>query len=192
MNNPKKWILTFVVALLIPSCSTYQVRNLSTQSNTPKHGTKCYNKYSISVTHSRYTNTFGNIQSNKEELDKFKNAYIESTNRVFSRKGCDASCTANDSEAKLKIRIDHTIYLSALPQEWLTGLSFGIIPSWGTRPNQYAYTFEDTEASAKQSYAVDKTTYAHLILLPASLLTDERAVKFHVYEKTFAEYLDGF
>jgi len=193
MNNFEKLVMTFIVILLIPSCSTYQVRNLSNQSITPKHGTKCYNKYSISVTDSRYTNTFGTIQSNKEILGKLKNAYIESTNRVLNRNGCISTYTEDNSEAKLKICVAKTLYISALPQEWLTGLSLGLIPSWSTRPDQYTYTFEDAETKTKQSYAVDVTTYAHLFLIPWAndVNSDKRHEEFRVYEKTLKDYLDG-
>ncbi len=188
MNNFKSWTVILIVILLTPACATYEVRKLSNQEGTPKPGAKSYDKYSISVTESSYTESFGTKQAKNDRIDELKNAYIESTKRVLSNTGRSAVFTENESEANLKIRIEHTLYTSALPQEWLTGLSVGLIPSWGTRPNQYAYTFKDTETKHEQSYSVDITTYNHLFLWPWIASSSE---KFCVYEKTLTEYLDG-
>jgi len=57
-------------------------------------------------------------------------------------------------------------------QEFLTGLSLGLIPSWGTRKNLYEYKFKlykNGQLYKTSDYHIDEDFYAHLILLPYGL-----------------------
>jgi hypothetical protein len=60
---------------------------------------------------------------------------------------------------------------AAAPQEWLTGLSFGVIPSWATR-HELKLTFElfDGGTSVRQwDYMPESLSINHLLVFPIAL-----------------------
>ena len=191
MRIVKEIIFLSILGLFLSSCASYQIRELSNNDAPHKLSETCYNKYSITISSFTYTNSFGSVQSDESEIERLKSEYIASTKKVLNRDGCNPVYTTNESEANLKVRIERSLYLSALPQEWLTGLSLGLIPSWGTRRSQYIYTFIDTETKTAKSYALDVTTYLHLFFIFASLNSDNKSDEFRVYEKTLIKYIKG-
>ncbi|MDR2213359.1 MAG: hypothetical protein LBE21_07020 [Pseudomonadales bacterium] len=124
----------------------------------------CPESYAVTLQSALYTNTFGVNPSDTKRLDEEKAGYARAIREILLSRGCTASYVAMDGA--LDIRIKHMAYVSALPQEWLTGLSLGLIPSWGTRPPEYEYTFENHVSGFSRTYTVDVTTYNHLILFP--------------------------
>ena len=192
MENARKCVVFFIAALLLSSCTVahYQIRNrLSNASQ--EHGEPCDIKYSLDITSGSRTNTFGVRESKEDKLQKLKSKYIESTKEVLNKKGCTATYVKTEGEANFKVRVERLLNISALPQEWLTGLSFGLIPSWGTRPSQYIYTFEDTKTKKKHNYYIDQKSYNHLILFPVFWVTFITLNEFNVYEKALTDFIEG-
>ena len=139
---------------------------------------------SAAVTYSRanFTNTFGANQADSKHNQEMARRYELIAKEVLNELGCS---TAGQG-SPLVVKIEQVQYLSALPQEWLTGLSFGLIPSWGTRPAEAQFTFEHGEKSAV--CVVDDTRINHLVLFPvfwvSFLLVD--------YEREFRQALRDY
>lgn len=193
MRNVINWIATIVIGVLLSSCSVahYQVR-YETDSGTTNETIELNEvKFSLIITSEHHTNTLGVPRSNNADMEKFKNKYITSTNKVFKKQGYISSYTENATEALFKLQVERSLSISALPQEWLTGLSLGLIPSWGTRPNQYIYSFENTITGSKHRYAVDQKSYNHLIFFPAFWISFFTLNEYRVYEKALIKFLEG-
>ena len=191
MESARKCVVVFVAALLLSSCSVshYQIRDrLSNASK--EHGEPCDIKYSLDITGSTQP-TWGPRESKEDELRKLRSKYIESTQEVLNKKGCTTTYVQTEGEANFKIRVERSPYFRTLPQDWLTGLSFGLIPSWGTLPGQYIYTFEDTKTKKQHNYHIDKKSYAHLILFPVFWVTFITSDEFSVYEKALTNFIEG-
>ncbi len=77
----------------------------------------------------------------------------------------------------------------ALEQEYCTGLTFGLIPSWGTRPNEFCYTFELVGEKAAHCYYIDGKSYNHVILFPLFLINLITLDESRVYRKALHNYL---
>lgn len=61
-------------------------------------------------------------------VDKIKRKYCETIENVFKGKNCSAIQVEDDEgTTNFIIHIERQISLSALPQEWLTGLSFVLV-----------------------------------------------------------------
>jgi len=88
------------------------------------------------------------------------------TERVLTEKGCTAKFVKNPHDANLKIEVVISPFLSALPQEWLSGLSLGLIPSWGTKEGEFRFSFEDAKSNETRTYYVDKPLFNHVIVVP--------------------------
>lgn len=121
---------------------------------------QCPAAVQVSYASSIYTNTFGEKRATSEEDAEAAQKYEATVGRVLTQLGCGESSLG----APLIVEIQHLHKLSALPQEWLTGLSFGLIPSWGTRPAEARFTF--IQGNEKASYVVDKISVNHLFLFP--------------------------
>lgn len=76
--------------------------------------------------------------------------------------------------------------LSALPQEWLTGLSLGLIPSWGTRPAEVRFSFSQESRTA--AYVVDHKTVNHLVLFPVFWITIFLTDEGKAFENALADF----
>jgi len=82
----------------------------------------------------------------------------------------------NTSRLKLVVNVEalgifYDYGHAAAPQEWLTGLTFGAIPSWSTR-HQMKMTFElfDGGRSVRRwEYMPEMLWINHLILFPVSI-----------------------
>lgn len=192
MESARKCVFVIIVALLVSSCTVayYQIRNrLSNESQ--EHSEPCEIMFSLDISSGFRTNTFGVQESSKDWLQRLKSKYIESTKEVLNKKGCAATYVNSEGEANFKVRVKGLLNISALPQEWLTGLSFGLIPSWGTRPSEYIYTFEDTKTNKIHTYYIDKKSYSHLILFPVFWVTFITLDEFKIYEKALANFIEG-
>ena len=192
MGNAIKLVVVLITALLLSSCTVahYQIRNSLTNAS-QEHSKPCDIKYSLDITSGSRTNTFGVRDSKEDEMQKLRRKYIESTKKVLNKNGCTATYVITEGEANFKVRVERLRNISALPQEWLTGLSFGLIPSWGTRPSQYIYTFDDTETKKQNIYYIDEKSYNHLILFPVFWVTFIMLDEFNVYEKSLSNFTEG-
>ena len=103
---------------------------------------------------------------------------------------CNATYVEKDDDATLEIHIKHLSQLSALPQEWLTGLSFGLIPSWGTRESEYTYSFKEKSTGKSHTYMVDSKSYNHLILFPVFWVSFFTLNEKRVYKNALTNFLE--
>jgi hypothetical protein len=118
-----------------------------------------------------------------------RSEYCKSAQKVFDQEKIAAMCTTNKEEATFLVNIKATPFRSALPQEYLTGLSFGLIPSWGTRYDEYTYTFEKVGEKKAHSYYVHSKSYNHLILFPIFWIDFIIYDESKAYEKSLRNYL---
>lgn len=126
----------------------------------------CNISFALDLKSGSHTNTFGAKPHEIEALEKLNQHYVASTLNTLSNLGCKASQAPSVAEANFTIQVSRQLQLSALPQEWLTGLSFGLIPSWGTKYGQFVFTFTNNGSGHSYSYTVDQNNYNHIILFP--------------------------
>jgi len=186
-------VLFILIVLSLPSCTVayYETRNALSGSGAPAHRQECDIKYSVVVASESHTSTYGVRKTDEHQFAKLRSKYTESTKMVLSRGTCRPTFVEDEDEADFKVRVERSLGVSALPQEWLTGLSFGLIPSWGTRPSQYAYTVEDRRAKRRHRYVVDEKFYSHLVLFPVFWLMFFTLDEFAVYERALVNFIDG-
>ena len=68
--------------------------------------------------------------------------------------------------------------------------TFGLIPSWGTRPNEYTYTFSNISNGASHEYSIDNVSFNHLVLFPVfwvTFLTLDESKEFESALENFIE-----
>lgn len=183
-------LLIVLSTFSLQSCTItyYDLRNELEGAGKPK--SSCEIKYSVSLASGRYTNTFGLHETEKERAQKEKERYVADTRDVLTTKGCNVAYVEHDEEATLQIRVEHVAYVSALPQEWLTGLSFGLIPSWGTRKSEYTYAFDDKSSGKSHSYTVDSKSYNHLVLFPVFWITFFTLDESRVFKDALNNFLE--
>lgn len=94
----------------------------------------------------------------------------------------------------LEINIKQKSGGGACSQEYLTGLSLGLIPSWCTRHDLYHYLFKlyrNSQLCSKNEFSVDETSYSHLIFLPVGLIQIAQGV-YSEPVKLYEEALTSF
>lgn len=123
------------------------------------------------------------------QIQQMMRRYSESTKKVFGQEGVIATEVETPDDASFLINISSTPFFSALPQEWLTGLSFGLIPSWGTRHNEYSYAFEAVGVKSVHTYTVDSKSFNHLVCLPFFWTMFFTLDEPKVYEEALRNYL---
>ena len=72
----------------------------------------------------------------------------------------------------LEIKISEFSSGGACTQDYLTGLSLGLIPSWCTRPNLFKFHFvlnKDQSLCRQQIYSISSTSFSHLLMIPFAL-----------------------
>ncbi|MGH8371333.1 MAG: hypothetical protein ACRETO_01210 [Gammaproteobacteria bacterium] len=180
----------FLSILLLQAC-TIAVNNIRDPlpSNGPAPKNPCNIEYSLVIDSAAFTNTLGKDNTEDAQIEKIKSKYINSTNEALQSIGCQSAYTNDQKSSDFIISIKRQLYFSALPQEWLTGLSFGLIPSWGTRPEQYVYSFKNKIDGKSHSYIVDVKSYNHIILFPVSWITLITADEYRTYKKALINFV---
>ena len=93
----------------------------------------------------------------------------------------------------LEIKISEFSLGGACAQEYLTGLSFGLIPSWCTRPDLYKFDFtlnKDNGFCRQRTYSVSATTVSHLVMIPFALFEpDNRSLT--LYQASLKDFLQA-
>jgi hypothetical protein len=209
MRNIRLLVAVFISALLLQSCSVsyLQLRNELRENPSSAYGQPCNVKYSIFIEGHKKRVDVGDVGWRQRDslhedrpqeriaaiqkiLDDRLQKYIEPTQEIISKKGCAANYIEHEEEANLKIRIVASGFgLHTAPQDWLTGLSFGLIPSWKTQKDGYKYYFENVSMKREHSYSVDKKTFAHLILFPIFWVTFITLDEMDVYKKALINFL---
>ena len=155
-----------LAALALQSCSIWRFELRNKLENAGPGRPSCEVRYSISVASAEKNQSVDGRKAQERLLRKARDKYVADTGDVLREKGCRAAYVEHNDEATLEIRIEHLSRPHTLPQEWLTGLSFGLIPSWSTRKGEHAYSFTDKASGTSHRYTVDAKGYNHLILAP--------------------------
>ena len=151
-----------LAALMIMGGCTVATHDLRDELEANSMPADCNLTFSLQLNSSTHTNSLGESPHKKEALAKLEKKYISSTAEALENIGCKSKHASQNDKANLSINVSRQLYLSALPQEYLTGLSLGLIPSWGTRPDQYIYTFTNLNNGKTHSYHVDQNSYLYL------------------------------
>jgi len=117
--------------------------------------------------------------------------YIKTTEEIIRGKRCIANYVGSEEDADLKIRIVKSGYRGAAPQDWLTGLSLGLIPSWKTEEDVYKYSFVSVSMKRGHGYSVDRKTFAHLVLFPIFWITFITSDDIADYKKALTNFLEN-
>jgi hypothetical protein len=184
-----KTLILVTISLMLQACTVarYDLKNkFSVPAPLFKEGEKTEYYISLSAKPEQLTR---DANYSADQIKKIRLKYSESTQKVFDQEGIPAAETPNRDSAAFLICIKSTPYFSALPQEWLTGLSFGLIPSWGTRHNEYSYTFEKIGAKSEHTYTVDNKSFNHLVCFPVFWTMFFTLDESRVYEKALRNYL---
>lgn len=150
----------------------------------------CIINYFLIFSSGHYTNTFGAQETREDRAGKIRRGYIRDTQTALAEIGCKATNVSDPAEATLEIVVERLPHISALPQEWLTGLSLGVIPSWGTRPSEYRYSFKDKRSGKSHTYAVDTKSFNHLALFPFFWITFLTANESGVYKNAVTNFME--
>jgi hypothetical protein len=179
-----------VIGALFPmhgcTIATYELRDELKASD---RQASCDITFSFELESSSHTNTYGTNQHVDEALKELKIDYINSTIEALNKLDCSAKYSEDADRSILSIYVKRQVQLSALPQEWLTGLSFGLIPSWGTRYSQFIFTFDNKQSEKTFTYEVDQNSYNHLILFPVFWVTFFTADEQGVYRSAIANFI---
>ena len=148
-------------------------------------------KYSIKIDGIKYFRTMTSAYT-KEEMNKFENEYSKATSEVLSKKHINPIFVSPETKSDLSINIMVTPFVGAVSEEYLTGLSFGLIPTWPTREKQYIFEFENTVTGQRHKYWIDDKRFNHLIAFPffwINFLMDSPLDK---YEEALGNFIDNY
>jgi hypothetical protein len=173
-----------VLAGLITGC-TVGWTELRTEQTAPK-GWACPGSLKLDVVSGYGTNTFGPKETKPEIVRERETQYRAAAEQVLSERRCVPDGSGGDT---LQIKVEEMQQLSALPQEWLTGLSLGLIPSWGTRPAEIRFTF--LQGSRTATYLVDDKRVNHLVLFPVFWLSFFLVDNEAEFEKALRDFTTG-
>lgn len=192
-NKVRKLSLFAVLCLtvILSGCTItyYELRNeIAPKASSDKKGSCDFN-YSFTMDDYRRFRTIGNQPNPRaaEDLEK----YMKATQTVFTQKGCKANKIDDQDKTEFKIDVLRTPQLSALPQEWLTGLTCGAIPSWGTRYGEYRYTFTNLQLNKNNTYYVDRPAFNHIILFPVFWISFWGTDEIELYKRALANFLEN-
>ncbi|MFN0118197.1 MAG: hypothetical protein ACKVQC_07920 [Elusimicrobiota bacterium] len=162
------FLLTILFILSLQGCTFtyYRLRNSkSIKSATIVAKKPCEFKYSIDIEYEPRL-LHGQYPFWEDVPTKMVDRYIKVTQDAFNETACTAQLVTDNNQANLLISVLYRPFLSALPQEWLTGLSFGLVPSWGTRRGEFVLTFKNTISDREKKYYIDRPAFNHLIAFP--------------------------
>lgn len=176
-----------LTSLLACGCSvvTYDLRHELAEVRHPGH---CEIAFALELKSGHGTSSLGATTHEPEEVERIRRGYVDRTVDTLDGLGCGAGEASGDVEPNLSIIVDRQLQLSALPQEWLTGLSFGLIPSWGTKYGQYTFTFTNADTAHTHTYVVDQRDYNHLVLFPVFWVTFFTANEHRAYANALANF----
>ncbi len=165
-------ILLLFIFVIIQGCSVryYTLENkISTHRESVKNKESYKNKenlkFSIKVDGERYFRTRISKFSHKQ-LKKIREKYTNVTVELLTAKGYKPEEVAISKGNNLLIDISEVPHIGAVGVEYLTGLSFGLIPSWPTRKQQYIYKFTTIKNMKSHKYWVNDKRFNHLIAFP--------------------------
>jgi len=159
------------------------------------HNTQNYNlcalKYSMII--SLYGNAQQPSDSNnvKNLFNSAHEQYLSASRKTLTDLGCSMAYTENETESALLIHVNISQARGGTPQEFLSGLTLGIIPAWLTHEREYTYTFTNNLTRNENSYYIDQKASYHLILLPIFWVNFFTADELNIYEKCLEDFLEN-
>lgn len=182
-----RFILTIVLFVFLNACSvvSYQLRD-----ERPKLAglSSCQISFALKLNTRHFSISQNHSPHEIVTHNKLIRSYIDSTKKKLTSLGCRVSQVTGLEDANFIIDIERNLYVSALPQEWLTGLSFGLIPSWGVKYGQYVFSFTHIDSNTQYSYQVDQYNYNHLLLFPFFWVTLITADEQRIYQKALTNF----
>lgn len=133
-------------------------------------------------------NVFVEIKAPNTIRNEYEN-YKLATQSFFNKNGVNSNIIKDPNSAALKIVINRKRFRT-LPQEWLTGLSFGLIPSGGTRYDRYVYSIE--YLNDRISIHLDETTVNHLIFTPICFIQLPFVTEIPTYKMVLSRYISVY
>lgn len=103
--------------------------------------------------------------------ERIRQKYIEATDMALKEAGYRFERVNRREDADFIAEVLEAPFVSALPQEWLTGMSLGLIPSWGTRYGELAFRLTNRQTGRSITRYVDWWSFNHLIVFPVFWLT---------------------
>ncbi|MGC5700719.1 hypothetical protein J4P02_11035 [Pseudomonas sp. NFXW11] len=91
----------------------------------------------------------------------------------------------------LEIKISERSSGGACTQDYLTGLSLGLIPSWCTRSNIFKFDFmlnKDRSFCRQKTYSISSTSFSHLTMIPFALLNADNQI-LTLYQAALKDFL---
>ena len=183
-------LLIFVLIPLLQSCSISYFRHqdkLLDKGNNLR-SLDCEINYSLNIKSTLATNSFGTIENTKNS-NNIKSDYRSSVERVLENHNCVVKYETDQANSNFQIFINDSPNISALPQEWLTGLSFGLIPSWGKRPAELSFEFIDKISMSSKTYIIDTISINHISLFPIFWLTFFTLDDKKMFEQSLAHFI---
>lgn len=119
-----------------------------------------------------------------------KDTYAATQKTIPDAKDVSSKPT-NSPLPTLEIKVSEFTFGGACGQEYLTGLSLGLIPSWCTRENLFKFDFtlnNEHDFCRQKTYSINATTFSHLVLIPFALFeADKRPLA--IYQAALKDFL---
>jgi hypothetical protein len=126
------------------------------------------------------------IVKSKKKEDAFRRTTFE----LLKKYKCNAvEGSRITSGEQLEIDVEERQFIYAVDVEYLTGLSFGIIPSISTRPAELRFRFR--QGGRDSTYVVDEKRFNHLIATPVFWLTFLLENEQGRFEEALEEFMKG-
>jgi len=169
----KAWrlLVTVFIALICVGCTTYKVN--------PPIGREG-SEGSIEITSFEINN-----QSPWKRSAFAREVYKETREILLG------ATEKNKQDQHLVVNIYQHLGGGACTQEYFTGLSFGLIPSWCTRPEMYRFEFiffTGSEECRRKNYSIDIFSFAHIFLLPFSFI-ESKPGPLDIYKESLQEFI---
>jgi hypothetical protein len=184
-----KVFIIIIYTILLSGCTVATYNLQSKLENPITLNNKCNIVFGVTLESSRQTNSLGVKHDAQEKIETLTEDYINSTSAALTELGCKSSFSSVETDIDLNIKIERKLQLSALPQEYLTGLSLGLIPSSGTKYGQFVYSFQFSETDKNFIYKVNQTNYNHLFLAPIFWVSFITANEQNTYQEAIINFI---
>jgi hypothetical protein len=174
-----------ITALVLNGCTVawYELKPVAMTGSMQK---QCPKAVDVVLNSVFTTNTFGQEEREQQQLTEMRERYMQTATRVLAAHDCRAEA---GGDGTLRIQVEEEQQLSALPQEWLTGLSVGLIPSWGTRPSELRFTFSYKDRL--WVYVVDEKRINHIVMFPVFWLSFVLIDEQREFRDALEDFLSG-
>lgn len=190
LNKTVAVILT-IFTLQACTIAHYEIRNELPESKNTSHVKPCKINFFLSIDGKIRKKIAPDIEYDREELQELVAKYKSFTSNILNENGCQAEYVESQTESNFSINVLRSPLHSALPQEILTGLTFGAIPSWGTRENELTYKFKNKITEQEHTYYIDTKSYNHILLFPIFWVTFITLDEQKVFKQSLKNFLEN-